>query len=57
MSLFPTIRLLRMIGTPFEPGRVWEEPEESGELYKYAFKIESVCFTSSPSRRKENSMT
>ena len=38
MSLYPTIRLLRMIGTPFEPGRVWEEAEESEELFQYAFK-------------------
>lgn len=38
MSLCPTTQLLIMIGTPFELGKVWEEPEESEELYQYAFK-------------------
>lgn len=34
----PTVQLLREIGTPFEPNKVWAESEESQEIYRYAFK-------------------
>jgi len=33
-----TIRLLRIIGTPFEPNRRWALPEEDDGLYRFAFK-------------------
>jgi len=33
-----TLKLIRQIGTPFEPDRVYAEPEECKAIYKYAFK-------------------
>jgi len=33
-----TLNLIRQIGTPFKPDRVWEKAEESKEIYIYAFK-------------------
>ena len=33
-----TLEVLKQIGTPFEPNKIWDEPEESEEIYRYAFK-------------------
>jgi hypothetical protein len=33
-----TLKLLRQIGTPFETGKKYDEPEESEDVYNYAFK-------------------